>query len=400
MSDKIKITEPTNNGGYETANRREKENVGVSTNSDHDKNLYLSNSKSVILWQTNSEDSSLALRTTKTEITEAADRDLTSVEDSRALFGRSVNARPYKEVTPEFSVESMTDAAAASDTYDKLTEAMVDREDQDNPSERGHFELVDARQSYSLYKEGEDENFFKDVRELVSDLNGYTSEQQDAIEKMLIPYQRLFSYEVEGAGSYEHRIRLRIPKVIVRWSYPVPFALRDAVGKEITEMLAAGIIERSDSQYCNPLRIVEKKDGRIRVCLDARFINNAIESDNESPPIIGEILQKYHGIEYMSTTDLAYGYWQIPLAVESRPYTAFLYDSKLYQFCRIPFGLKTAGSGFIRALNLALGSEFDFFLTCYIDDLLVTSKSFDEHLSHLKLLFSKLQDQNFTLRLD
>lgn len=110
----------------------------------------------------------------------------------------------------------MTDAAAASDTYDKLTEAMVDREDQDNPSERGHFELVDARQSYSLYKEGEDENFFKDVRELVSDLNGYTSEQQDAIEKMLIPYQRLFSYEVEGAGSYEHRIRLRIPKVIVR----------------------------------------------------------------------------------------------------------------------------------------------------------------------------------------
>lgn len=165
-------------------------------------------------------------------------------------------------------------------------------------------------------------------------------------------------------------------------------------------MLAAGIIERSDSQYCNPLRIVEKKDGRIRVCLDARFINNAIESDNESPPIIGEILQKYHGIEYMSTTDLAYGYWQIPLAVESRPYTAFLYDSKLYQFCRIPFGLKTAGSGFIRALNLALGSEFDFFLTCYIDDLLVTSKSFDEHLSHLKLLFSKLQDQNFTLRLD
>ena len=166
------------------------------------------------------------------------------------------------------------------------------------------------------------------------------------------------------------------------------------------EMLAAGIIERSESQYCNPLLIVENKDGRIRICLDARCLNNIIESDNESPPIIGEILQKYHGTKCMSLTDLGYGYWQIPLAVESRPYTAFLYGSQLYHFCRIPFGLKTAGSGFIRALNLALGNEFDSFLTCYIDDLLITSASFDDHLHHLDLVFRKLQAENFTLRLD
>ena len=284
---------------------------------------------------------------------------------------------------------------------DGFVEAFVDRNeyplDHDDASDPA---LSEERSSCRLYQEGEDENFFEDVNNIVSDLADYSSEQREAFKQTLSKYARLFAYKAVGAGTYEHRIRLRDSKAIMRRSYPVPFAMRERVGAEMVEMLAAGIIERSDSQYCNPLRIVEKKDGRIRICLDARFLNNIIESDNESPPIIGEILQKYHGTQCISLTDLAYGYWQIPLAVESRPYTAFLYGSQLYHFCRIPFGLKTAGSGFIRALNLALGNEFDSFLTCYIDDLLITSASFDDHLHYLDLVFHKLQTENFTLRLD
>lgn len=264
----------------------------------------------------------------------------------------------------------------------------------------GGFGRIEVHYSCKLYREGEDENYFEDVNAVVSDLTNCTPEQREAVRKLLLRYRRLFSYKSEGAGAYEHKIRLKDSQIIVRRSYPVPFALREAVGKEIAEMLEMGIIERSESQFCNPLRIVEKKDGRIRICLDARFINNVIESDNETPPVIGEILQKYHGVRCMSTTDLAYGYWQIPLAVEARPYTAFLYGSQLFHFCRIPFGLKTAGSGFIRALNFALGNEYDDFLTCYIDDLLITSSSFDQHLEHLDVIFGKLQEKNFTLCLD
>ena len=77
---------------------------------------------------------------------------------------------------------------------------------------------------------------------------------------------------------------------------------------EIERMLKARIIERSTSSYCNPLRIVQRSDGNIRICLDARFINNIIESENEAPPRISEILQKFHGIKYISTSDLANGY--------------------------------------------------------------------------------------------
>lgn len=124
-----------------------------------------------------------------------------------------------------------------------------------------------------------------------------------------------------------------------------------------------------------------------------------IEGNNESPPLVCELLQGHYGKKVMFTMDLTHGYWQVPLSIESRPYTAFLYGSTLYQFCRVPFGLKTAGSGFIRALNLALGNEFAEFLVCYIDDLLVVSKDFRDHVSHLDKVFDRLLRCNFTLRL-
>lgn len=167
------------------------------------------------------------------------------------------------------------------------------------------------------------------------------------------------------------------------------------------EMEKAGIIERSDASYCNPLRVVIKNNGEVRVCLDARYINDIIEADQEMPPLVSELMQRFHGVTYMSTTDLAAGYWQIPLHKDNRKYTAFLYNSKMYQFCRIPFGLKTAGSAFMRAVRCALGNEFDEFLTIYVDDFLVTTRgSFDDHLDKLCSIFTALQNKNFTLKLE
>ena len=131
----------------------------------------------------------------------------------------------------------------------------------------------------------------------------------------------------------------------------MPLAYRELVNGAINEMLLAGIIERSDSPYCNPLRIVVKNDKTVRVCLDARYVNEIIEFDHESPPLITELMQKFYGVRKMTITDLATGYCQIPLHQSCRKYTAFLHDSKMYHFCWISFGLKTAGSAFMRALN-------------------------------------------------
>lgn len=175
---------------------------------------------------------------------------------------------------------------------------------------------------------------------------------------------------------------------------------RPAVGKELQELLDMDILEPSDSDFCNPLHVVPDKKGKVRLCLDARFINAVIFSDNECQPRIEELLQKFEGDKFFSITDLVRGYWQIPLEENSKKYTAFLHDGHLYQFKRVPFGLKTAGRGFIRALHRALGHELTEFVACYIDDIMMASKSFEEHLSHLSSLFEKLIASGFTLSLE
>ena len=83
-----------------------------------------------------------------------------------------------------------------------------------------------------------------------------------------------------------------------------------AVDVKIQRMLELGIIEAEKEPYCNPIRVVTKKDGQVRVCFDARVLNNQIESDGESPPKMEELLQRFFGAKYFSTTDLVCGYWR------------------------------------------------------------------------------------------
>ena len=97
---------------------------------------------------------------------------------------------------------------------------------------------------------------------------------------------------------------------------------------------------------------MDKKNGKVGLYLDARFLNMARMSDNECPPRIEELLQRFESAHYLSTTGLVQGYWQVTLSLDTRPYTAFLHNGTLYHFKRVPFGLKTARSGFIRALDL------------------------------------------------
>lgn len=172
---------------------------------------------------------------------------------------------------------------------------------------------------------------------------------------------------------YEHKIELTAPKTVVRRSYPLPLHQKAAVNKEIERVLEMGIIERSTSEFCNPLRVVTKKDGSDRLCLNARFLNKIIASANESPPRVKELTQKHEGAEYLST----------------RKYTAFLHAGKLYQFKVNPFGVRTAGAGFIHALDTALDvdGELRNFISKRIGDLLITSRTFDDHLEHLHRLF-------------
>ena len=167
-------------------------------------------------------------------------------------------------------------------------------------------------------------------------------------------------------------------------------------------MKETGIIERACGSIYNPMRWIIKENGDLRPCIDARLLNNIIEDDHEGPPIISEILQEFVNIHYFSKFDLKNGYWQVVLNKNSRPYMAFRFGTSMYQFTRVPFGLKVAGSAFIRALSKALedGSErLCRALRIYVDDMLIGTDTFENHILVLEELFAKLIKFNFTLNL-
>lgn len=209
----------------------------------------------------------------------------------------------------------------------------------------------------------------------------------------------IFNGRLGKARMYEHKLNIIDESRFEGPKYAVPHAYVQAVDTAINTMLNEGVIERSTSCYLNPIVIVPKQDGSIRICLDARMVNQRIPPDYERPENIEQLIQEFTGKKFFSTVDLSNSFWQIPLCEYDRKFTAFLHRGQVYQFLRVPFGLRTASSALIRALNIALGEETRGFVTCYVDDLVITSRTFEEHLEHLHLVFEKLENAGFTLKL-
>jgi transposase InsO family protein len=122
--------------------------------------------------------------------------------------------------------------------------------------------------------------------------------------------------------------------------------------------------------------------------------------DYERTPPLQELLQKFEGTNYLSSLDLSSAYLQVELHENSRKYTAFLYDSVVYQFKRVPYGFKNSLPAFMRALRLALGNDTEDFVTAYVDDILVHSRTFEEHIRHLDIVIAKLTAAGFTLNVN
>lgn len=140
-------------------------------------------------------------------------------------------------------------------------------------------------------------------------------------------------------------------------------------------MIKLDIIERSNSQYSIPIVPVCKKNGEIRLCQDARKMNEVIILDCERPLTIDTIIAKFKEIKCISFLNLRSGYWQVPLSKESRAPCSFLINGRNYSYKRLPFGLNISGAEFQKIMDIVLGPLTHEFVTIYVDDILITSKS-------------------------
>uniref|UniRef100_A0A2S2NEK6 RNA-directed DNA polymerase n=1 Tax=Schizaphis graminum TaxID=13262 RepID=A0A2S2NEK6_SCHGA len=233
--------------------------------------------------------------------------------------------------------------------------------------------------------------------EEINDLGDSNETENIIFSRLIEKYQHIFSNKPGRINKYTCQIKISPGETICQRPYPIPISKMERFQAEIDRMMTLGIIERSTSPWSSPIVGIEKKNGDLRVCIDARKINQRIIPDCERPMNIEDILIKFKGSKYLSSIDLTAGYWQCTLNKNCREVTAFLFKGRNYQFQVLPFGLVNSVAEFQKIIDKVLGPEILQYIAIYVDDIHIMSNTFDEHMYHLETIFKKLSEHNITI---
>jgi len=172
----------------------------------------------------------------------------------------------------------------------------------------------------------------------------------------------------------------------------------EEIKKQVTAMLEQGLIEHSTSPYGAPVLLVKKPDGTWRFCVDYRALN-AITVKNSHPlPRIDDLLDTLQGAKYFSSMDLLQGFYQLPIKESDKEKTAFKTPFGLYHFKVVSMGLSNAPSVFQRVMNHIFKDFIGKFVAIYLDDILIYSKTQEEHLQHIKLVLQRIEEYGLSLK--
>lgn len=222
-------------------------------------------------------------------------------------------------------------------------------------------------------------------------------EEKEALEQLLKKYGNLFNDTLGRANCYQHEIKMNRETPVLRKTYPIPYAYRQKVEEKLRTLELQGIISRAATPFCSPLTFTLKKDGEIRVLLDAREINKFMIAETEKPPLQIDVMNAFHGTNYISIVDLNNAYFQIGLTEDSKKYTGFTFNGKSFVYNVLPQGLKTSVGSFSRAMDLILGHEVREFCVNYLDDLaIITTGTLQKHMEHLETVLEKLSVAGLT----
>ena len=167
--------------------------------------------------------------------------------------------------------------------------------------------------------------------------------------------------------------------------------------RQVQEMLQKGLIEPSTSPFGAPILFVRKKTGELRMCIDYRALNKITIKNRYPLPRIDDLFDRLQGATTFSSLDLLSGYYQIRLTPADIPKTAFRTTTGLYQYKVLPMGLTNAPSVFMAAMNRIL-SDLKFAIV-YLDDILIFSKSPEEHIKHVEAVLQRLKQHTFYAKL-
>ena len=238
--------------------------------------------------------------------------------------------------------------------------------------------------------------------EISEAFKGCDPKHKSKMVKIILAYDDLFQ-EPKGLPpkrEIQHEIQLHpdapLPNIGM---YHLSILQNEEIRKQIQELVEKGLIRPSTSPCGSPIVLFPKKYGTWRMCIDNRALNKITIKNRYPLPTIDDLLDQLKNAIYFTKLDLHSGYHQIRIADSDIWKIAFKTKQGLYEWLVMPFGLCNALATFMRVMNDVFRPFIDAFVIVYLDDILVFSKSWDDHVIHVKKVLDVLRKEKLYVKM-
>lgn len=233
---------------------------------------------------------------------------------------------------------------------------------------------------------------------------------QKTIQQLIISNEAAFArhkFDVGNVTKHECPIRLSDDTYVAKKPYRCSFQDQEEIERQCADLLRYKMITLSSSPFASPVTLQYKKDGlsaikiKTRMCVDFRELNKIIIPESHPFPLIEDILIKTRGCSWFSALDINAAFHSIPIRPSDRYKSAFVTQQGHYEWRSMPFGLKNAPAVFQRILsNVIKSKNLSDFCINYLDDILIFSHTFEDHVKHIQCLISAIYEEGFRLNFD
>ena len=235
------------------------------------------------------------------------------------------------------------------------------------------------------------------------ELSHLTAEQREELKGMLKRNADAFDPTIPSKPNipYEHHM------VIKEGTQPISYPPRRAgpakeqvIREHLDQMLKDGVIRPSRSAWAAPVSLVKKPGGGLRFVTDYRELNANTIPDKYPLPRVDTTIDYLAGKRWFTIMDLRWGFWQIPIKEDHKHYTAFCTPHGLFEYNKLPFGLRNSPPTFQRVMDAVLAGIKYSFCLAYVDDIIVFSDKFDEHVKHIDQVLGRIREAGLRIKLE